>query len=172
MILPGRATLTVQSRPLLGWNIAVGFEVSTTAGLFAVTSRVPFDIGLASDLRFRFCNCSISNEYNMYMIRICYHGVCFASPHFVRVAFESVSRIKSHLKKISGGQPLFWQNPGTLVGPVDAGPGPHRPVGSRARPGQGWGRTRSSPTSSSIFNPTSTSTFLLQHTSTTLCLPL
>lgn len=56
MILPGRATLTVQSRPLLGWNIAVGFEVSTTAGLFAVTSGVPFDIGLTSDLRFRFCD--------------------------------------------------------------------------------------------------------------------
>lgn len=58
-MLPGSATLTVHSLPFVGWNTAVGFEVSTTAGLF-VPLGVPFGIALASDRRFRFYNFSIS----------------------------------------------------------------------------------------------------------------
>jgi hypothetical protein len=51
MILPGRATLTVQSRPCLGSNTAVGFEVSTTTGS-SLTGAL--EGCLASLLRLRF----------------------------------------------------------------------------------------------------------------------
>lgn len=56
MMLPGSATLTVHSLPFVGWNTAVGFEVSTTAGLLFVPLGAPFGIAFASDRRFRFCN--------------------------------------------------------------------------------------------------------------------
>lgn len=50
IMLPGRATLTVQSRPLVGLKIAVGLEVSIAAVVFGVT----FGEDLASAWRFRF----------------------------------------------------------------------------------------------------------------------
>jgi len=53
IILPGRATLTVQSLPLVGLKTAVGLVVSSSAGFFAV---VPLGRVLASDWRFRFWN--------------------------------------------------------------------------------------------------------------------
>lgn len=51
IILPGRATLTVQSLPFVGLKTAVGFVVSSSAGLF---EDVPLETALASDWRFRF----------------------------------------------------------------------------------------------------------------------
>ena len=51
IMLPGRATLTVQSRPSVGLKIAVGLEVSVAA-LFGV----PLEEDLASAWRLRFCN--------------------------------------------------------------------------------------------------------------------
>jgi hypothetical protein len=47
MILPGNATLTVQLRPVVGLNIAVGLDVSTPIGATLTFS-------FASLLRFRF----------------------------------------------------------------------------------------------------------------------
>jgi hypothetical protein len=47
MILPGKATLTVQSRPFVGLKRAVGFDVSR-GGV------APLTLSLASLLRFRF----------------------------------------------------------------------------------------------------------------------
>lgn len=47
MTLPGKATVTVQSLPFVGWNTAVGFEVSTTgagaatAAAAAATATAP-----------------------------------------------------------------------------------------------------------------------------------
>jgi hypothetical protein len=52
IILPGRATLTVQSLPLVGLKIAVGLVVSSSAGLHEM---VPLGTTLVSDWRFRFC---------------------------------------------------------------------------------------------------------------------
>lgn len=49
MILPGRATLTVQPRPFVGLNKAVGFEVSTAAGLFDVPLGVPLRMPFGID---------------------------------------------------------------------------------------------------------------------------
>jgi hypothetical protein len=55
MMLPGNATLTVHSRPLVGWNTAVGFEVSTSVVMFEGGGRcVPFGTALTSDRLFRF----------------------------------------------------------------------------------------------------------------------
>ena len=55
-MLPGRATVTVHSRPFVGWKTAVGFDVSTvdvgaTAGF---GTEMPFCSALASNWRFRF----------------------------------------------------------------------------------------------------------------------
>jgi len=47
MILPGSATLTVQSRPFVGLNTAVGFDVSRLVGATLAFSS-------ASLLHFRF----------------------------------------------------------------------------------------------------------------------
>ncbi len=47
IILPGNATLTVQSRPFVGLNTAVGLEVSRATGS-------PLVFSFASLLRFRF----------------------------------------------------------------------------------------------------------------------
>lgn len=51
IILPGRATLTVQSLPFVGLKTAVGLLVSSSAGLFG---GMPLGTALASDWRFRF----------------------------------------------------------------------------------------------------------------------
>lgn len=49
-MLPGNATLTVQSRPFVGWKMAVGLVVSTSAGAGVDGIGAAF----ASDRRFRF----------------------------------------------------------------------------------------------------------------------
>ena len=54
IILPGNATLTVQSLPFVGWKTAVGFEVSTTAAAPSVEAAL--GVPLAWDWRFRFCD--------------------------------------------------------------------------------------------------------------------
>jgi hypothetical protein len=55
IILPGRATLTVHSRPLVGWNTAVGLEVSISLVFEGGGGRrVAVGSVLASDRRFRF----------------------------------------------------------------------------------------------------------------------
>ena len=41
IMLPGNATLTVHSRPLVGWKMAVGREVSTTV---SVLDEEPFEV--------------------------------------------------------------------------------------------------------------------------------
>ena len=51
IMLPGRATLTVQSRPSVGLKTAVGLEVSVVA-LFGV----PLEEDWASAWRLRFCD--------------------------------------------------------------------------------------------------------------------
>ncbi len=56
MILPGRATLTVQSLPFVGLKTAVGFVVSSSAGLF---EDVLLGMALASEWRFRFYIASV-----------------------------------------------------------------------------------------------------------------
>jgi hypothetical protein len=60
-MLPGSATLTVHSRPLVGWNTAVGFEVSIAEeSLDTVECPVgeglsaPLECTCDSDRRFRF----------------------------------------------------------------------------------------------------------------------
>ena len=50
IMLPGNATLTVQSRPFVGWKMAVGLVVSTSAGAGVDGIGAAF----ASDRRFRF----------------------------------------------------------------------------------------------------------------------
>ena len=67
IILPGNATLTVHSRPLVGWKMAVGREVSTAAGVLdeegpfeAEELELSLGCALASDWRFRFCRSSVS----------------------------------------------------------------------------------------------------------------
>ncbi len=55
IILPGRATLTVHSLPLVGLKTAVGFVVSSSAAPFDV---VPLGRAFASDWRFRFYKAS------------------------------------------------------------------------------------------------------------------
>lgn len=54
IILPGNATLTVHSLPLVGWNIAVGLVVSTSAWRLDSTFGVPLGTGFESAWRFRF----------------------------------------------------------------------------------------------------------------------
>jgi hypothetical protein len=56
IILPGRATLTVQSLPFVGLKTAVGLVVLSSAGLF---EDVILGIALASDWRFRFYIASV-----------------------------------------------------------------------------------------------------------------
>lgn len=60
IILPGSAMLTVHSLPSVGWNIAVGLEVSISV-VFEEEGRcmplvplVPLGAFLASDWRLRF----------------------------------------------------------------------------------------------------------------------
>jgi hypothetical protein len=53
MILPGNATLKVQSRPCVGLKTAVGFVVSTATAA-PLTFSLPLIFALASLLRFRF----------------------------------------------------------------------------------------------------------------------
>jgi hypothetical protein len=48
-MLPGNATLTVQSRPSVGWNTADGLEVPMAAPF-----ERPLTAELAADWRFRF----------------------------------------------------------------------------------------------------------------------
>jgi hypothetical protein len=60
MILPGKATLTVHSLPLEGWNTAVGFEVSIEAVVWGASFDVPLVAGFASVWRFRFYKCSVT----------------------------------------------------------------------------------------------------------------
>jgi hypothetical protein len=59
IILPGKATLTVHSLPLEGWNTAVGFEVSIEV-VGGASFNVPLVAGLASVWRFRFYKCSVT----------------------------------------------------------------------------------------------------------------
>lgn len=61
MMLPGNATLRVQSLPLVGWKTAVGFEVSTgfeaSTGLVMLLAgmmELPLEGTVVSDWRFRF----------------------------------------------------------------------------------------------------------------------
>jgi len=59
IMLPGNATLTVQSRPLVGLKTAVGLEVSSATGTFEVLFGMSLGgfcrFCLASDKRLRFC---------------------------------------------------------------------------------------------------------------------
>lgn len=54
IMLPGRATLMVHSRPLVGWNTAVGLEVSISVLVFDAGRCVPLGTALTSERRFRF----------------------------------------------------------------------------------------------------------------------
>lgn len=86
-MLPGNATLRVQSLPFVGWKIAVGLEVSTATGCVSTGFVVPFVLegmmegaALASDWRFRFCQLELVNIKHMIVIKI-YHRVSFSSTH-------------------------------------------------------------------------------------------
>lgn len=66
IMLPGNATLTVHSRPLVGWKMAVGREVSTAVGVldeegpFEAEWELSLGCALASDWRLRFCRSSVN----------------------------------------------------------------------------------------------------------------
>ena len=75
MTLPGKATLTVQSLPLLGWKTAVGFEVSIAALSFVIW---PLGVVLDSAWRLRFCNKSGRNIMSRLMSDL---SIGFAPAH-------------------------------------------------------------------------------------------
>lgn len=97
MMEPGRATLTVQLRPAMGWKTAVGLEVSTATGLeVAVIATVGGEgMGAASlgglrrslgapscDSRFRFNFCGQSvRDFSIEACKTCL-GVGLAGTHF------------------------------------------------------------------------------------------
>lgn len=87
IILPGSATLTVHSLPLVGLKTAVGLVVSSSAGQF---EEAPLGRAFASDWRFRFCRTS-ATFYNTSTLRKTYFCVCFSSAHcgeIVWIVFE------------------------------------------------------------------------------------
>lgn len=73
IMLPGSATLTVQSRPLVGLKSAVGLEVS-----MAAVSEVPLEEDLASAWRFRFYGQSV-RHYSLQRVSIAL-TLAFVSP--------------------------------------------------------------------------------------------
>lgn len=88
IMLPGRATLTVQSRPLVGLKIAVGLEVSIAAVVFGVT----FGEDLASAWRFRFYGQSV-RDYSFQRVLIAL-TFAFVSPRpMILILFSGAPEI-------------------------------------------------------------------------------
>jgi hypothetical protein len=75
IILPGNATLTVQSLPVVGLKMAVGFEVS----IEVLDADCPLGLSSTKSLRFRFCRIS-AWTYDQKSARVDLR-TCTAAPH-------------------------------------------------------------------------------------------